>query len=348
MINVSNAINFSDYIKKPEYNFLRDNEHLGDNVILLTLGGSYAYGMNKEGSDVDIRGIAFNSAKELLTYKDFEQVVDVPTDTTIYSVNKIITLLTSCNPNTIEMLGSKPEHYIKLTDAGKFLLDNKKLFLSKLAIHTFSGYANAQLRRLENKAARTISQAKNEEHILKTINNAYYELKQRYELQDINLYVGDSSRDDMEKEIFIDANFSHYPLRDWTGLWNELKVIVSSFEKFGKRNKNAVTHEKLSKHMAHLIRLYIMGIDILEKEDIITYREDEHDLLMDIRNGKYLDSNQQPTTEFYEMLNEFEKRFDYAKENTSLPDKPNYKQIEELRIMLNKYALERSYHLGNF
>ena len=48
------------------------------------------------------------------------------------------------------MLGSKPEHYIKLTDAGKFLLDNKKLFLSKLAIHTFGGYANAQLRRLEN------------------------------------------------------------------------------------------------------------------------------------------------------------------------------------------------------
>lgn len=348
MISVSNAINFSEYIKKSEYDFIRDNEHLGDNIILLTLGGSYAYGMNKEGSDVDIRGIAFNSSKELLTYKDFEQVVDVNTDTTIYSVNKIITLLTSCNPNTIEMLGSKPEHYIKLTNAGKFLLDNKKLFLSKLAIHTFGGYANAQLRRLENKASRTISQEKQEEHILKVINNAMFEIKSRYADQNINLYIDDAINKDLDKEIFIDADFSHYPLRDWTGLWNELKAIVSSFEKFGKRNKNAIEHEKLSKHMAHLIRLYIMGIDILEKEDIITYREEEHNLLMDIRNGKYLDDKQQPTSDFYEMLNEYEKRFDYAKENTSLPELPDYKQIEELRIKLNKYAIERSYHLGNF
>ena len=35
--------------------------------------------------------------------------------------------------------------------------------MSKLAIHTFGGYANAQLRRLENKALRTVSQEKQEE-----------------------------------------------------------------------------------------------------------------------------------------------------------------------------------------
>ena len=31
---------------EPEYNFLRDNPHLGSNIILLGLGGSYAYGTN--------------------------------------------------------------------------------------------------------------------------------------------------------------------------------------------------------------------------------------------------------------------------------------------------------------
>ena len=61
----------------------------------------------------------------------------------------------------------------------------------------------------------------------------------------------------------------------------------------------------------------MMCIDILEKEEIITRRTAEHDLLMDIRNGKYLDSNQQPTSEFYDILNEYEKRFEYAK-NLSL------------------------------
>ena len=37
-----------------EYIFLKENKHLGNNIILLTLGGSHAYGMDKEDSDIDI------------------------------------------------------------------------------------------------------------------------------------------------------------------------------------------------------------------------------------------------------------------------------------------------------
>lgn len=79
-----------------------------------------------------------------------------------------------------------------------------------------------------------------------------------------------------------------------------------------------------------------MCIDILEKEEIITYRTDEHDLLMSIRNGEYLDSNRQPITAFYDLLNEYEKRFEYAKQNTSLPDVPNYKKINEFKMYVNE------------
>ena len=102
-------------IQTPEYNFLRTNEHLGPNIILLTLGGSHAYGTNVEGSDVDIRGCALNAKDEILTNKNFEQFVNEDTDTTIYSFNKLISLMTNVNPNTIELLGCKPEHYIYLS-----------------------------------------------------------------------------------------------------------------------------------------------------------------------------------------------------------------------------------------
>ena len=88
--------------------------------------------------------------------------------------------------------------------------------------------------------------------------------------------------------------------------------------------------------MAHLIRLYLMGLDILEKEKIITYREDEHDLLMDIRNGKFLDNNGQPIPEFFEMIDEYEKKLEYAKNNTSLPDVPDYKRINEFKMYVNE------------
>lgn len=330
---------FKALLETKEYEFMKTDEHLGNKIILLGLGGSHAYGMNNENSDVDFRGIALNSKEEVLLGTDFEQVVDTETDTTVYSFNKIIQLLTSCNPNTIEILGCNPETYIHLSDIGKEILNNKKIFLSKVCIHTFGGYAGSQLRRMENKTARLVGQAQNEEYILKSIMNAKYDFKNRYfphNDSDVNLYTDKAVQEGYDSEIFMDVNLNHYPLRDWAGMWNEMKAIVSSYNKIGKRNEKAMSHDKLGKHMAHLIRLYMMCIDILEKEEIITYRANEHDLLMSIRNGEYLDDNRQPKTDFYDLLNEYEKRFEYAKNNTSLPDVPNYKKINEFKVSVNE------------
>ena len=326
-------------LKTDKYDFLRNNEHLGENIILLGLGGSHAYGMEHKDSDLDVRGIALNSKSEVLLSNDFDQVVDTPTDTTIYSFNKIITLLSSNNPNTVELLGLKPEHYLYLSDIGRELLDNRKIFLSKICIKSFAGYSQSQLRRMENKANRLVGQAQNEEYIFKSIQNAKYDFKNRYfphDESDVNLYIDKAVQEGYETEIFMDINLKHYPLRDWAGMWNEMKSIVSSYNKIGKRNEKAISHDKLGKHMAHLLRLYMMCIDILEKEEIITYRAKEHDLLMSIRNGEYLDENRQPILEFYDLLNEYEKKFDYAKENTSLPDKPDYKRINEFVMSVNE------------
>jgi predicted nucleotidyltransferase len=327
-------------LKSAEYDFLRTNENLGSNIILLTLGGSHAYGMDKEDSDVDVRGISLNSKSDILLGADFEQVVDVDTDTTVYSFNKMIQLLTSNNPNTIEQLGCLPQHYFYLSEIGKKLLDNRKIFLSQICVHTFGGYASSQLRRMSNKAARLVSQAENESYILKSIDNARYEFKNRYypfeDDNDLKLYIDKSAQEGYDSEIFMDVRLNHYPLRDWAGMWNEMKTIVSSYNKFGRRNEKAVAHDKLGKHMAHLIRLYMMCIDILEKEEIVTYREKERDLLMSIRNGEYLDENRQPIPEFYDLLNEYEKRFEYAKNNTSLPEKPDYKRINDFRMSVNE------------
>lgn len=330
-------------LNSKEYDFLRTDKNLGDNIIILTLGGSHAYGMNIDTkeyvSDIDCRGITLNSKSDILLGTDFEQVVDVDTDTTMYSFNKMIQLLTSNNPNTVEILGCLPEHYLHLSSIGKELLDNKKMFLSKICIHTFGGYAGSQMRRLQNKAARLVGQAENEAYILKSINNAKYDFKTRYYPNtdsDVKLYIDKAVQEGYDSEIFMDVNLQHYPLRDWAGMWNEIKSIVSSYNKIGKRNEKAISHDKLGKHMAHLIRLYMMCIDILEKEEIITYRTAEHDLLMSIRNGEYLDENRQPTSEFYDLLNEYEKRFDYAKKNTSLPDVPDYKKINEFKAYVNE------------
>lgn len=337
-------MDFKKLLKQPEYDFLRTNEHLGDNICLLTLGGSHAYGTNVEGSDVDIRGVAIPTKREVLLGKSFDQVLDKQTDTTIYSFNKAIQLLSNCNPNTIELLGFPENEYLHLSNLGCLLWANRHVFLSKRCIHTFGGYAISRLRRLQNKATRLVSQPENEKYILDSIKNAEYDFKQRYfPMTDgsIKLYVDEAVNPEYESEIFMNINLKGYPLRDYAGMWNEMKCITSSYSKNSKCNETAIEKGKFGKNMMHLIRLYMMCIDILEKEEIITRRTAEHDLLMDIRNGKYLDSNQQPTSGFYDILNEYEKRFEYAKNNTSLPDKPNYKKIEEIQIVANKIIVSR-------
>lgn len=326
-------------LKTDRYSFLRNNSHLGSNIILLGLGGSYAYGTNVDGSDIDLRGCALNSKEEILTNVNFEQFTNDNTDTVIYSFNKLVSLLCNCNPNVIEMLGLIPEHYLYISSIGQELLDNRHLFLSKKAVYSFGGYANQQLRRLSNKSARLVGQAEQEQHILNSIQHAAVDFKSRYfsfSDDSIRLYVDKAVNSEYETEIFMDINFRHYPLRDYKGMWSEMNNIVKDYGKIGKRNSHAIEHEKLGKHMMHLVRLYLMALDILEQGEIVTYREREHDFLMSIRNGDYLDENRQPTKEFFDIVDFFEARLDVAKYNTNLPDVPDYKKINEFVMSVNE------------
>lgn len=79
-----------------------------------------------------------------------------------------------------------------------------------------------------------------------------------------------------------------------------------------------------------------MCFDILEKKEIVTYREKDHDFLMEIRNGKYLDSSNNVNEGFFDLIREYERRFEYDKENTDLPDKPDINRINELVMSVNE------------
>ena len=331
-----------ELVASTEYDFLRTDPHLGDRIMFLTLGGSHAYGTNVPTSDVDIRGCAMNNASEIVGMSNFEQFVETTTDTTIYAFNKLITLLLNCNPNTIEMLGCRPEDYIYMTEAGREFINNRKMFLSKRALHSFGGYANQQLNRLENALARDhLSQAKKEEHMMRSMENSVKSFESRYtnfEAGSIVLYTDDSPRDDLDREIFAKIHLDHFPARQFNSIMNDLHNVLGTYEKLNHRNhKKDDAH--LNKHAMHLVRLYLMCIDILEKEEIITYREADHDLLMNIRNGEYQNEDHTYKPEFFKIVDDLKKRLDYAKENTSLPAHPNMKEVEKFVMSVNRRAL---------
>lgn len=370
-----------EILANKDYEFLTKNPVLGDNVILLTYGGSHAYGTNIATSDIDIRGITYNPVGSLLGNEEFEQFEDDNTDTVIYGLNKMIGLLLNCNPNCIEILGAKPEHYFIVSPEGQELIDNRKIFLSRRAIKTFGGYANSQLRRLQNALARdSYPQSEKEKHILGSIIHATEDIFSRYHMIDgkpikysfdsghsairhalseynrtmrhmenlkefeygsVELYPDVSDREDMDVEIYCDVVLCHYPLRDYRNIWNELNTIVKDYDKLGKRNsKKDDLH--LNKHAMHLVRLYFMCIDILTKEEIITYREVNHDLLMSIRNGEYQKADGTYRSEFFELVDDLEKKMAYAAENTSLPEQPDKETAYEMLVEMNKKHILRT------
>ncbi len=329
----------SNLLEKEEYNFIHINPRLGQNIILLGLGGSYSYGTNNDNSDLDIRGITMNLKSDLLGLTQFEQYVDDKTDTVIYSFNKMIRLLLECNPNTCEILGMRPEHYLKISETGKELLDNKRIFLSKRAARSFGGYADAQLRRLQNALARdAFPQSEKEQHIFNSVRNALEDFGRRFNTFDngsIHLYVDKAQNPEFDTEIFIDANYKHYPLRDYENMWSVMHNVVRDYDKIGKRN-NKKDDNHLNKHAMHLIRLFMMAIDILEKEEIITYREKEQELLIAIRNGEYQREDGLFCDEFYELLADYEKRLEYATAHTALPDNPDMVKVGKFVERINE------------
>ncbi len=327
-----------------EYDFLRTNEHLGSNIIFLTTGGSYAYGTNTETSDLDIRGIAMEREKEIIGLVKFEQFENHETDTVIYAFRKMIELLLNCNPNVIEILGTSEDHLFVLTEEGKLLRDNAGLFLSKKAMHSFGGYATAQLRRLENALTRdNYPQAEKEKHILDSLKNQMYHFQEKYTEftgESIRLYLDKSDKEEFDEEIFMDITLTHYPLRDFHGIYSEMSNVVKDYSKLNNRNKKK-DDKHLNKHAMHLIRLLLMGSEILEGKGINTYRSHDREFLLEIRNGKFQKEDGSFRQEFFDLVDVLEKRLQYAAENSSLPSKPDYNKVEEMVIEINKRNISK-------
>lgn len=251
-------------------------------------------------------------------------------------------LLLDCNPNTCEMLGLEEEQYFIKSKLGQELLDNRSLFLSKRAIKSFGGYADAQLRRLQNAIARdSLPQSEKEKHILKSVNNALDDFNRRHagkESGSIRLYIDKAQNSELDTEIYVDADYQHFPLRDYTDLWGTMRTVVREYDKIGKRNKKKDDNH-LNKHAMHLIRLFMMAIDILEKGEIITHRKEELHILLAIRRGDYMIQDGTFTPAFYELLEEYERRLDEAAKNTSLPDNPDMASVEKFVERVNRYAV---------
>ena len=308
-----------ELLNNPAYDFLINNENL-ENMLFLTLSGSYAYGTNVATSDVDLRGVVVESKTHLLGFEDFEQFEDSQTDTVIFGLKKFLQLCLKANPSILELLGTDEDCIVKMTPMGQKLRENIHLFYSKRVINTFGGYATAQLRRIQNAMCHdTIDDELKRQHLATTLNKQLTHFETTYgKLGAFKIYSKD-------EKLTIDVNVSGYDLTDFLGMQSEISQIVTTYGKLDKRN-NKKGDDKLFKHAMHLIRLLLTGTDVLNGLGIKTRRHVEKALLIDIRNGVY------SWDEIFEFVAIYQQNFDSAAKSTLLPDAPDIEKVQQLMM----------------
>jgi predicted nucleotidyltransferase len=129
---------------------MTSQDWIKNRTVYLVRIGSKAYGTDNESSDEDLKGVCIPPIDYFFGYHaNFEQQQTTKPDSAIYNIKKYFKLMADCNPSIIETAFVREEDQISIHPVMRLMLANKREFLSKRARHTFSGYAIAQLKKLQ-------------------------------------------------------------------------------------------------------------------------------------------------------------------------------------------------------
>lgn len=115
--------------------------------------------------DIDIMGACLADETVYFGLANFEQKEKKykEYDSVVYEIRKFFRLLLKQNPNVLGLLWLKDHNYIHKSEIGQSIIDNRNLFVSKEAYHSFSGYAHGQLHRMTHGACLGYMGAKRKE-----------------------------------------------------------------------------------------------------------------------------------------------------------------------------------------
>lgn len=342
------------------------------NLLLLVNHGSTAYGTSLPTSDLDIKGVAVPPREYFLGFANhFEQAESKDPDMVVYEIRKFFQLAADCNPNIIEVLWVDERDHRVVSKAGRKLLDARALFLSKRAKFTFSGYAIAQLKRINTHRRwlrnpptsqptradfglpeRTVISADQ----LAAAQAAIAKKLDAWQLSDLS-GIGPAERIEITnamaemlaemkitaderysaaaRSIGIDENFIR--LLDLERQYKARKTEWDQYQNW-KATRNAARseleekHGYDTKHAGHLVRLMRMCREILTTGEVVVRRPDRDELLA-IRSGAWT----------YERLIEWAKQqdaeLDELYKTSTLRHSPDRKALDRLCIEIVDEAL---------
>lgn len=282
---------------------------LPERLVLLGWRGSVAHGMYVPKTDPDsiddkdVMGVYVGQVEHYLGFGrgDVKEKWEGAYDCVFYELRKFVSLLLNCNPNVLSLLWLKENSLIYAHMAGIRLRQNRDIFVTKKAYHSFNGYAYGQFKRMTHMNQETLAD----------INNRKTDLLARG-CSEVDGELALPSGADAE---LIESRKQYDEIRGkyYKGyMGNKRRQLV---ERFGYDCKNA----------AHLIRILRMGIEFLTEGTLYVEREDKQEL-MNIKQGLW---------SLEDVKTEAERLFSLAQEayvRSPLPPEPDRQRAERLVV----------------
>ncbi len=277
-------------------------------TILKTVWGSRAFGTAGPNSDLDVRGVCIPPARYLLGLSSFEQFEDREGEVVIYGLAKFVRLALANNPNMLDILWADESDVLHIDAYGEVLRAARGLFLSRKVAQTYAGYADDQLKRMETH--------------YRWLHNPPDHQPSPAEFGALPHPQGGFRFPDTQKERDYRSALKHWQnYQDWRANRHPQRAALEAI------------HGYDTKHAAHLLRLYRMGIEILS-EGVVRVRRPDAGWLREVLGGRY------GYDELMALVAGLRSELAQAAAASSLPDEPDATAVEMLVIDLHRRALD--------
>ena len=325
-----------------------------DNLIALFKVGSHLYGTNTPESDEDFEGLFIEPPEYVIGVKNISEV-DLSTNKTnekntsedidykLYTVKTFFKLASNANPNKIEWFFIPDDNIVQQHPIWGLIRDNRHLFVSKKLLHSFSGYAMSQRKKLAGKKKRyeelcefqviledqikkgikrvgemdifeTKTRKKYKAEIDRVVEMHYKTIKGDFEW--IKYYQTQEGSDCIK----INDKIYNWGM-DINKIYGNVKKEV---EKYGHRTKGLETLGYDGKFAYHLFRLFDGAIELLQAGEM-KFPCERAEFYKKIRNGEY------SLDELLEMSKDLDEQVHKIAEDSEIPHKPDIKGIDELQ-----------------
>lgn len=299
-------------------------------LIFETRSGSRAYGLAREGSDEDLRGVIVGPARWYFGFRGGPEQLELSADHVWIELRKYVRLSAQGNPTLLEMLFTEEADHRRVTTQGRMLLDARDSFLSRRVEGSFGGYALAQLKRIRTHRRWLLAPPTKEPQ------RADFGLPDRATIPRDQLGAIEAleERNDLDTAAlspnFLDAISREKRYRAARREWEQHRSWQR--ERNPKRAALEAAHGYDTKHAMHLVRLMRMGVEILETARVVVRRPDRDELLA-IRDGAW------SYDELESRCETLRAQLAAAALRTQLPEAPDEDRLDALTVTIVERVL---------